>query len=397
MADLENLVGLFQKLESRDIIVHQQRCVRVRNCNATCHHCSDACTSHCITIADNELCIEPANCIGCNTCCTACPTCALEARRPTDAELLRDAIACMQAAGGEAVLAAQSIVEAAGEYLKPGTVVPVVNLGRVDETLILGLVDAGATRVTLVQPRVVDEAQLKGIETARLVCESANTLLACWGREARARVSETFPGAVRVERAEYDESRRRFFESIAADAKDMGFVTAAHVVDHALDEGTPEADLFTQLKVLDDGTLPHFVPDRRERLLNTLMRLGEPADEMVETRLWGHVIIDGDACTGCRMCATFCPTGALYKYTDEANPDDTGIEHSPADCVKCRCCEDICPAHAITISDAVFAVDLMEGAVERYPMVPEKVHRTNSHSIYSKVKAIIGDPYIYER
>ena len=397
MADIENLVDLFRKLESRDIIVHQQRCVRVRNKNATCHHCSDACTSKCITIENNELEIVPGNCIGCNTCCTACPTCALEARRPTDAELLRIAVEAMRAADGEAVLAAESIVQAAGEYLKPGLVVPVVNLGRVDETLILGLVAAGARRVTLVQPRVLDEAQIKGIETAKLVCESANTLLEVWGNPARARVSETFPGIVRAEKVEYDENRRRFFETIASDAKDMGFVTAAHVVDRTLDEGLPEADLFTQLKVGEDGTLPHFIPDRRERLLNLLARLGEPADEMVETRLWGHVIIDLDKCSGCRMCATFCPTGALYKYTDEANPEDTGIEHSPADCVKCRCCEDVCPQKAITISDAVFAVDLMEGAVERYPMGPDITQQKKTHFMYSKLKALIGDPYMYER
>lgn len=397
MADVANLVELFRKLESRDIIVHQQRCVRVRNKNASCTKCSDACTSKCITIEDNELFIEPGNCIGCNTCCTACPTCALEARKPTDAELLRTAVEAMRAAGGEAVLAAESIVQAAGEYLKPGLVVPVVNLGRVDETLILGLVNAGAKRVTLVQPRVLDEAQIKGIETAKMVCESANTLLEVWGQTARARVSETFPVVVRVEKAEYDESRRRFFETVASEAKDVGFVAAAHVVDRTLDEGMPEFDLFTQLKVGDDGTLPHFIPDRRERLLNALARMGEPADEMVETRLWGHVIIDTDACTGCRMCATFCPTGALYKYTDEKDPMDTGIEHSPADCVKCRCCEDVCPQGAIEISDAVFAVDLMDGAVERYPMGPDITQQKKTHFMYDKLKSLIGDPYIYER
>lgn len=68
------------------------------------------------------------------------------------------------------------------------------------------------------------------------------------------------------------------------------------------------------------------------------------------------------------MCATFCPTGAISKFTDK---DGTfGVEHFPGDCVKCRCCADICPQQALTLSDEVFAVDLLSGAVERYEMKP---------------------------
>ena len=50
----------------------------------------------------------------------------------------------------------------------------------------------------------------------------------------------------------------------------------------------------------------------RERLLNNLATLGEPQDIMIETRLWGHVIIDPELCSSCQMCATFCPTRRGY-------------------------------------------------------------------------------------
>ena len=57
----------------------------------------------------------------------------------------------------------------------------------------------------------------------------------------------------------------------------------------------------------------------------------------------------------------------------------------------------MCPEHAITISDAVFAVDLMEGAVERYPMPEDLTKKPKTHFMYDKLKALIGDPYMYER
>ena len=62
-----------------------------------------------------------------------------------------------------------------------------------------------------------------------------------------------------------------------------------------------------------DGTLPHFVPERRLRLFNSLKALGTPAAPTVTTRLWGQVTIDTELCRSCRMCTVFCPTGALTE------------------------------------------------------------------------------------
>ncbi len=67
---------------------------------------------------------------------------------------------------------------------------------------------------------------------------------------------------------------------------------------------------------MKDGTLPHFIPDRRERLLDALAQLGSLRGGKLETRLWGAVVIDGTKCVSCRMCATFCPTGAIAKFDD---------------------------------------------------------------------------------
>ena len=113
MPSAKNFLGLLEKLQSADITVHQNRCAVVRNRNATCMKCAEVCTSGCISYNDNELIISPEKCIGCGTCATVCPTCALEAHRPNDAELLHRCIQAMRAADGEVVIAYEQIVNAA--------------------------------------------------------------------------------------------------------------------------------------------------------------------------------------------------------------------------------------------------------------------------------------------
>lgn len=399
------------RLASQDVVVRRQRCVRARNRHASCRRCVDACTSGCISLEDGEPVVDLDRCVGCGTCCTACPTCALEAANPNDASLFARAEAAMRAAGGTAVLASERALDAYGgaahgglggaRAYDPAKVVPVANLGRVEETLIVRLVVAGATGVVLVQApqdpsgpgkerdATGGEREAAGARTARLVCESANAVLAAWGSPVRARVVESLPPCVAPEE---DPSHRPPAPSSAASPSSAGAATEArapraHVPADPADE--------IPMKVMKDGTLPHFTPDRRERLLDALFDMGEPADVAFRSRLWGHVSIDLDRCTGCRQCATFCPTGALFKYTDADGT--SGVDHAPADCVQCLCCQDVCRARAVTVDDEVRAPDILAGTVERYAMPPEALSRTDSHSIYKAMKKALKIDRLFER
>ena len=119
MAHVTNFLGLLEQLQSADITVHQGRCAIVRNRNATCMKCADVCTSGCISYDDNELVIEPERCIGCGTCATVCPTCALEAHRPNDAELLQACRAAADVADGQVVIACDQLLAAADGLYDP--------------------------------------------------------------------------------------------------------------------------------------------------------------------------------------------------------------------------------------------------------------------------------------
>lgn len=394
MSGVTNIFGLLEQLQNANITVHQNRCAVVRNRNATCMKCAEACTSGCISYDDNELLVAPEKCIGCGTCATVCPTCALEAHKPSDAELMQSCLAACAKAGGEVIIACEQLLAAASGKYDPEKVVGVACLGRVEESLLVTLASMGAKHVSLVRAKCEECEHAVGLETARLVADTANTLLKTWHSPVRVDVVEKLPGIARLaEDGGYDASRRGFFSSMKGEAKNVAAITTDYAVKDALGVEEPQEPKY--VKVMKDGTLPHFVPDRRERLLDALSALGEPEDVMIDTRLWGHVVIEQDTCSSCQMCATFCPTGAIAKFEDE---DGTfGVEHRPSACVKCRCCTDICTTDALWLSDEVFAVDLLSGAKERYVMKPLKNPPGNPHQIWRSMKDLLGCDQVYER
>lgn len=482
-ADEPTATRALQALQSDHVHVRQERCLLVRNRNAECLRCAQACTSGCISYNEQTkmLEIDQARCVGCGTCATACPTCALEARDPNDTELLARLQDALNASASKTVAIA---CEKAG-IAQDERAVRLTCLGRIDESALLQLAAWGAREVTLTCGSCSACEHKPGRAVVEEVCESANTLLGLWGSTMHVELKEVERAAeptglpaqeTRADRtathgkiAQVDQQIRtacadRAATQSAIEQADQQIRTAG--TDNAVEQGTAtrdegrldfsdetdagrtatqseveqvnqliqsagagkvaEHDTATRdedrpnlsdeasngeatttdqvnrplkrLKVMADGTLPHFVPDRRERLLDALADLGEgPTDSraMARTRLWGHVVIDTDKCTSCRMCATFCPTGAIVKFDA---PDGTfGVDHYAADCVKCLCCQTICRAQAIVVEDAVPANVLVNAVPERHVMRPVRVPKGGVHSIMNSMRDLLGLPEVFER
>ncbi|MFR1167335.1 MAG: 4Fe-4S binding protein [Adlercreutzia equolifaciens] len=343
-----------------------------------CLKCAAACTSGCISLEDGELVIDASKCVGCGTCATVCPTCALESLNPSDAELK---VACLRAARGDEVVIVCSQMEAAlGDLLVPGVAASVICAGRVDESLLAGLAAEGVGCVTVLCGDCERCAQRHGRDTAELVAETARQVLGAWGNELEIVVTDVPPASILaegVDEAAAETVRVAYFAQVRS-CPPLREAEGVRVGSSA-GQDAPKHPAHS-LHVMKDGTLPHFIPDRRERLLDALAQLGEPEGDKLETRLWGAVVIDGTKCVSCRMCATFCPTGAIAKFDDA---DGTlGVTHTPGDCVKCGSCRDVCPADAITLLDAVPASWLTGGNRHRYVMTPRPVSLTdNPHQI----------------
>ena len=391
-------IGLLERLEQHQLAVDARRCIMVRNRNVACSRCAASCTTGCISLVENEsteqeLIVDPQKCIGCGTCATVCPTGAIEPRQPDDRQLAHAAASAMRATGGQVVFACADMLNAAQGKLDPDTVVGVPCVGRLDESMIVLLAAAGTREFRLVTGDCESCEHCSGAQCAARVVQSANVLLETWGSPARARISTRFPKECRLGSAgpAYDIGRREFLLAAKSEAAAAAHDALDHSIDRFFDVQRP---LPQHQHVTADGTMPHFVPHRRQLLLESLDNLGEPADEMVETRLWGHVVIDAQKCNGCRMCAVFCPSGSLSKIIDQKGAD-IGLVHAPGYCLKCRTCEQICPEGALELSDAVFAVDMNAGIVERFPMENKSIYAADPDAMRKAMQEKIDSPFIW--
>lgn len=410
------MINLIDEMNSPLLAVEPQRCVLVRHRNGECLRCAAVCTTGAISLGEEGIVVSPEKCIGCGTCASACPTGCLTAANPTDEELFGAVEAALAENEGRVAIACErAFAMASGNRMKrdscdatapsfvPGKIagatsdgrplVGVVCLGRVDESLLVEATARGARSIQLISGPCESCPHRCGGALSDEIIVSAETLLAALGT----------PSPIDRIRLQHASDTREILRlrPTASAQDDTNAVNAATVADASGDclseSGYPVAPPTGESQqdsrepqfahVQTDGTLPHFVPERRLRLFNSLKALGTPAAPTVTTRLWGQVTIDTELCRSCRMCTVFCPTGALTRF-DAAN-DAFGVEHRSALCMQCRLCETICPEQAITVAEEVSADEFLSGKKFRFTMQPIGWNPGAEDSIASRMARFI--------
>ena len=312
-------------------------------------------------------------------------------------------------------MACQPVRAALGGLVDEDAVAPVVCLGRVEETLVAGLAAAGVTRVDLVAGDCAHCAQRAGRDCARMVAQSANGLLAAWEHPCRAELAPRVPAYALAAGASADDAQAAieayFREERAcvpvraqvtvaegdepASAGESAPETPAAFASSAVAEDSVEpASRFA--RVMADGTLPHFLPDRRERLLNALYALGGPRPHGVDPPV-GHGRDRRRQMLELPHVRDLLPHRIAAAFgEDERRGAANSAWNISRGLRKCGTCRAICPEGAILLLDDVKPSYLFDGDVHRYRMRSRAVKMNDPQQILNTMKSQIeGD--VFER
>jgi len=363
MPNLADLVEIAESLGSSHVYVAPHRCVKVRNRNAKCSKCVDACAHDAVQVGGNKLSIVAPLCVGCHACTTACPTEALIPIDPQDSELLDSIASATLAAEGKSVFACARM--AARHVAEPEKYAQVSCLARMEEGVLLQLAARGIGDIVLVDGVCSTCKYRANIPLIDTVVDTANQLLAAQGSDTRVQRVSSFPESVLAEdaHASYTASRRSFFTQAGSMTRSAAKTAAEKSVEQMLGaQKKVEPTLRERLQMGAGNNLPQFQSDRHMHVLDAMYELGESQVDAIDTRLFGNVSIDTEKCSTCFMCTTFCPTGALKKSEEPLPEGAEGelLEFSVADCVQCRLCADACLKKCITVDTRVSTAELFD-------------------------------------
>jgi len=167
-------------------------------------------------------------------------------------------------------------------------------LSRLNEGILLAAVALGAKAVYL-SPGQCEGCKYEArFQLAKEVVKNANQTLGFFGLPELV----SFRAAGEVEVRLQEASRREFLTNLVQGAKKSGSVLAVSMLDQ-IGEKPPEKKR---------GALPVYLPVKRQLLLHSMRKFGNPTVGVVKSPLFCQFGATDD-CTGCQMCAFFALVG----------------------------------------------------------------------------------------
>ncbi len=369
MLNLNDITTIAESLNRPALAITQPRCVRVRNRNASCGRCIDACEAGSLQVVDNALELTLSLCVNCGACAAVCPTEAMLMLEPKRTQLASDLEALRVYYARTRDLQDKPLVIACARQLSrfegmQERVVGVPCLAHMDVPLLLDAVTKHPAGVLLVDGNCATcKLGWCSERMDAVVGEScALTEAALGGRssgEMTVKRASQMPSHVqrKTGEEEFDSTKRSFFSN-AADEMKLTVLSAARTT---LEEklGGNQKSIAEQLKVKENGSLPQYPMPQHMEALDALDSLEPAPDAQFDSPLFALIDIETERCNACGMCATFCPTGAISRGASLPGTRTVSrLDFLPCDCVACGLCEDVCLKKCLHLRHDVTAEEL---------------------------------------
>ena len=307
-----------------------------------CGLCRNSCLLEAIKIRDDEISVDTRLCNGCGACVDSCPYRAISYPSYSPEQLdekMAGALSGIVAGRGIIALACNNCMMASSDegtgvqtYPDGISVVEIPCLAMVSPWLLLRAFEWGARGLALIKSRdkCADGVNSEGWqENIRFV----QGLLEGWGIE---------PERIRTFTVAGDTAgTTRELEQFITETTALGSTPLRAAV------VTPAPSEILMLPAL---------------IKELDSRLGSPPERSVTAGRvpFGRLEVDGSRCSGCGLCVTDCPTGALTLSSDD---ESSCILFRHDLCVACGRCADICPEKCLKMERVLELDGLRRSAV----------------------------------